>query len=150
MKIQSTRLGQVEIDPARIITFPEGIIGFPDAIRFIELEFLEDSPLRLLQAVDNQDLGFVLIDPLLFMPGYVAETTADDLKSVHSANPDELLVRAIVTIPEDPYEMTANLQGPVVINPETRLAKQIINLNQSYTTKHKIISRRPDTAPAIK
>ena len=141
MKIHSGRMGEVEIDPARIITIPDGIIGFPDFKRYIELEFLDDSPLQLFQAVDEPDLAFIMIDPLLFQPDYSADITSDDLKSLNAHDPAELLVRVIVTVPEDPYEMTANLQGPLVINPESGLGRQIINQDRQYTTRHKVLTR---------
>ncbi len=139
MKIISGRMGEIEIDPAKIILFADGIIGFPDYKRYVELEFLENSPLRLLQAVDTPDLGFVIIDPLLFEPDYVADITEGDLRSLIIDKAEDLVARVIVTIPENPYEMTANLQGPIVINPKSKLAKQIINHNRKYTTKHRIL-----------
>jgi len=148
MKIVSGRLGEIDIDAAKIITFPDGIIGFPEYLRYIELEFMENSPLRLLQAVDAPDLGFILIDPVLFHPGYTAAITHEDIRSLNADSPDQLQVCAIVTIPDDPYEMTANLQGPLIINPVSGLAKQIINHDQAYTTKHKIIAGKP--APSAK
>lgn len=139
MKILSGRLGQIEIDPAAILTFGDGVIGFPDYKRYVELGFLENSPLKLLQAVDTPDLGFIIIDPVLFAPDYRVEITGEDLESLGASDPSELVTRAIVTIPRDPYEMTANLQGPLLINPRTRLARQLVNHNQDYTTKHRIL-----------
>lgn len=139
MKIVSGKIGEVEIDPAKIITFSDGVIGFPDYKRYIELEFLENSPLKLLQAVDSSDLGFIMINPLLFEPDYVADITVDELKSLNTDKPEELITMVFVTIPEDPYKMTANLQGPVIINPNSMLAMQIVNRNKKYSTKHLIL-----------
>lgn len=140
MKIKSARLGELDIDEAKIITFPEGIIGFPDYKRYVELDFIEDSPLTLLQAVDEPTLGFIIIDPLLFIPDYKVDLSQEDMKCLNAGALEDLTVRSIVTIPEDPYEMTANLQGPIVINMITKLAKQIVNNDQQYTTKHKILT----------
>ncbi len=139
MKIVSGKIGEIEIDPAKIITFADGVIGFPDFKRYVELEFLENSPLKLLQAVDSSDLGFIMINPLIFEPDYVADITIDELKSLNTDKSEELVTMVFVTIPEDPYEMTANLQGPVIINLNSRLAVQIVNHNQKYSTKHRIL-----------
>ena len=147
MRIRSARLGALEIDVAEIITFPDGIIGFPDYKRYVELEFLEDSPLRLLQAVDEPDLGFIIIDPLLFAPDYVVDISKEDMRSLNAESLDSLAARAIVTIPEDPYEMTANLQGPLVINASTRLARQIVNNDNRYGTKHKVLANPEAPSP---
>lgn len=139
MRIKSARVGEVEIDAARIITFPEGIIGFPDYKRYVELEFLEGSPLRLLQAVDEPKLGFIVMDPALFMPDYRVNLSREEMKSLNAEKLSDLAVRVVVTIPEDPYQMTANLQGPLVINRDTMLARQTLNNEGGYTTKHRII-----------
>ncbi|MBI5816293.1 MAG: flagellar assembly protein FliW [Nitrospinae bacterium] len=147
MKIKSARMGDVEINPASIITFTDGIIGFPDQKRYVELDFLGDSsPLRLLQAVDSPELGFIIIDPYIFVPGYSVNLSEYDVASLSAAGPDELEIKAIVTIPEDPYDMTANLQGPIIINKKSMLARQVVNNESGYGTKHKILTN-PMSAP---
>lgn len=146
MIISSARLGEIEINAAEIITFPDGIIGFPDYKRYVELEFLDGSPLRLLQAIDAPELAFFIIDPLLFIQDYELEISDSDMANLNAEKIEDVMVRAIVTIPENPYNMTANLQGPLVINVNTRLAKQIVNSDQRYTTKHKVLAD-PETSP---
>ncbi|MGK7345388.1 MAG: flagellar assembly protein FliW [Candidatus Nitrospinota bacterium M3_3B_026] len=139
MRIKSARAGEIEIDAEGIITLPEGIIGFPDYKRYVELEFLEGSPLRLLQAVDEPNLGFIVMDPALFMPDYRVNLSREEMKSLNAEKLSDLAVRVVVTIPEDPYQMTANLQGPLVMNKATKLARQMLNNEGGYTTKHRII-----------
>ncbi|VAX16517.1 Flagellar assembly factor FliW [hydrothermal vent metagenome] len=139
MKIMTARLGEVKIDTANIITFPDGIIGFPDFKRYVELHFLEDSPIRLLQAVDTPDLGFFIVDPRLFVPEYIIDISQEEVKNLNADTVEDLEVKTIVTIPENPFEMTANLQGPLVISRKTKLARQIVNSNQKYNTRHKVL-----------
>ena len=62
-----------------------------------------------------------------------------DLEAVGAEKPDNLLVFAIVTIPENTSNMTANLQGPVIINPDTNLGRQAISLSEKYTVRHNIL-----------
>ena len=45
----------------------------------------------------------------------------------------------IITIPENIEDISANLLGPVVINCETNVGRQVISLNTDYTTKHRIL-----------
>lgn len=139
MKIFSARLGELEIDAANIVTFADGIIGFPDYKRYTELDFLEGSPIKLFQAVDKPELAFFIIDPDLFVKNYLVDISAADTESINAKGLEEIAIRAIVSIPENPYEMTANLKGPLIININTRLAKQVVNNSQSYSTKHKIL-----------
>lgn len=148
MKIMTARLGEVEIDVSRIITFPDGIIGFPDFKRYIELDIMEDSPIRLLQAVDTPDLGFFIVDPRLFVPEYIIDISQAEIKNLNENKPEDLEVKVIVTIPENPFDMTANLQGPLVIGRKARLAKQVVNSNQKYSTKHKVLNTSQESQVA--
>ena len=50
-----------------------------------------------------------------------------------------LLVFVIVTIPRNPSDMTANLQGPVIINPRTRKGRQVISQSDRYGVRHRIL-----------
>jgi flagellar assembly factor FliW len=147
MKISSARMGEVEIDKRDIIVIPDGIIGFPDFTRFVELPFMEGTPLRLLQSLEARELAFFVIDPLLFMADYKVSVSSADLLAIQSETSEGLRILTIVTIPEDPYDMTANLQGPLVVNPATRFATQVVNHDKDYTTKHRILPS-PQTAPA--
>lgn len=147
MKISSARLGDVEIDERDIIVMPDGIIGFPGFTRYVELVFLEGAPLRLLQSLEARDLAFFVIDPYLFMPDYKTSVSSADLAAVQAETSEGLRILTIVTIPEDPYDMTANLQGPLIVNPATRLATQIVNHDKDYTTKQRILPSS-HTAPA--
>ena len=49
------------------------------------------------------------------------------------------LVFALVTIPPgSPGKMTANLLGPLVIDPESRQGRQVILANSGYNPRHPI------------
>ncbi|MBI5178041.1 MAG: flagellar assembly protein FliW [Nitrospinae bacterium] len=139
MKILTGRFGEVEIDPARILTFNEGIIGFHQYTRFVFLPFLEGTPFELLQAVDQPDLAFVTINPFLFCEDYQFDAEDGDLQDIQIKNKSDLMIRVIVTMPQDdPRLMTANLQGPVLINEARLLGKQIVLHDCEYTTKHRV------------
>lgn len=131
--------GQMEVDERQIIDFPEGIYGFEDIRKFAILDAKEKSPFKWMQAVDEPDLAFVIIRPEDFMVKYELEVLPSDLEEIGATSPDEVIVFAIVTIPEDPSRMTANLQGPVIINPKTRCGKQAISLSEHYSVRHYIL-----------
>jgi len=125
----------------QIIVFPEGILGFDFIKKFILLDSdRENNPFKWLQAFDEAGLAFVIIRPVDFMLNYELVISQSDLEAVGTKRPDDLLVYAIVTIPStNPTEMTANLQGPVIINPEKSLGRQAISLSEKYTVRHKIL-----------
>ena len=62
-----------------------------------------------------------------------------ELDSLGITSEDQVLDFAIVTIPEDPMEMTANLQGPIIINRATRVGRQTISTDPSRQVRHPIL-----------
>ncbi|MGL4368937.1 MAG: flagellar assembly protein FliW [Spirochaetota bacterium] len=139
VKINSKPFGEVEVNEDDIIEFSDGILGFDFVKKFVILEE-KKSPFVWLQACDEPDLSFVMISPLEFLDEYSLVISQSDLEDVDAQGPEELAVFAIVTIPShDPSEMTANLQGPVIINAAKKRGKQAISLSDKYRVRHRIL-----------
>jgi flagellar assembly factor FliW len=144
LQIVTTRFGPLEIQEEQIIHIPNGIIGFPGERKYVFLEQKKGSPFLWLQSVDNGALAFVLIDPLLFKPDYRVEIGPEDAEELGLKNGGETAqIMAIVNIlnrSQDgkPTAITANLLGPIVINPQKRLAKQVVNYDGQYSHRHPI------------
>lgn len=137
--IDTKPFGKIEVDEKQIIDFPDGIFGFEFEKKFVILDSKEHSPFKWMQAYSEPSLAFVIIRPVDFLIKYELVISQADLESVKSKNVDDLLVFAIVTIPADPSQMTANLQGPVIINPNERTGRQVISLSEKYRVKHVIL-----------
>ena len=138
MKIKTSRFGEVAVDDSAAISFPEGLLGFPQARLFVIFDGPEGTPFKWLQAVDHPALAFVICDPLLFKPDYRIAAADGDLAVLHLDKPDDVVVCAILTIPVDPWRMTANLLGPVVFNAARRVGKQLVLSGPEYSTKHPV------------
>ena len=127
--IASDILGALTVEPSSILTFPRGLLGFPECRSFVLLPS-ERTHVYWLQSVDYSSLAFLLVDPFVFFEGYTLDLGATDL---HAASPDEVSVLAIVTLPSAPGEMpTANLQGPVVIHTSLSEGSQVVLAESSY------------------
>lgn len=127
--IASDILGTLTIEPSSVLTFPKGLLGFPECRSFVLLPS-ERTHVYWLQSVDYSSLAFLLVDPFVFFEGYTLDLGATDL---HAASPDEVSVLAIVTLPGAPGELpTANLQGPVVINTALSAGSQVVLSDSSY------------------
>ena len=137
--IDTKPFGKIEVEEKQIIDFPDGIFGFEFEKKFAILDSKEDIPFKWMQSLSEPDLAFVIIMPKDFLIEYDLKISQVDLDSVKSDSADDLLVFSIVTIPDDPSQMTANLQGPIIINPKKRIGRQAISLNESYKVKHKIL-----------
>ena len=140
MKVPTSRFGAIDIPEDQVIYIPLGLIGFPNQKRYVLLEHKKGSPFIWFQAVDDEDLAFVLIDPLLCEPDYEIQVNSEDRKILELPDSCEGL-QAMVTVnitPGDPPEITANLLGPVAINLPKKLAKQIVLHQSPYSTRHPI------------
>ncbi len=144
MKITTTRFGTLDIQEEQIIQVPGGIIGFTKYKRYVLLEHKKGSSFLWFQAVDNEALAFVLINPVLFQPDYQFTLCPEDQEALGLRNGySEIQTLAIVNIvqratKETTLEMTANLLGPIVINVQKRLAKQIVLEGSSYSHRQPI------------
>ena len=140
MNIMTARFGEIDIDPAKIITFNNGVIGFPDYKRYIFFPFMEGTEFELLQAVDHPNLGFVVVNPFLFKQDY--EFNIDDhvQEALQLKSNDESKVKVIVTIPDDPADMTANLQAPIILHEGRLIGMQVILQDSGYQTKHPVFA----------
>ena len=138
MHIKSKPFGEIEIDERQRLYFPRGILGF-EGLKDYALMDATQPPFYWLQSLDVQDVAFILIEPRVFRPDYQVSVPDSDLSEIGITAIDEMLVFAIVTVPEDHRQMTANLQGPVLINKSKRLARQSISLDPQWQVRHLIL-----------
>jgi len=125
--IQTSRFGAIDIDGDKIITMATPLLGFPAERHFILLPHGPGSAFWWLQSTDNPDLAFVVIQPGIINPSYRPAIPAHLQQELHAQGAEELEILVILTIPKgQPEAMTANLLGPVILNPTHKLAKQIL------------------------
>ncbi len=139
MKVQTSRFGEIEVDDADVVTLPEGLIGFPELVRYVLLDHDTDSPFKWLQSIDDGTMAFVVISPLTFRPDYTVEVTEEEISVLGLETADDAVISVIVTIPMDPKKMSANLKAPLVFNLKNRTGKQVIVKDAQFQTKHFIM-----------
>ncbi len=130
--------GEIEIADRQRLSFPAGLFGFEDLREFALLD-AKQAPFYWLQSLERVEVAFVLLDPRFFRPGYTPDVDPAEMTQIDIRSEEELLVFAIVTIPQDPSQMTANLQGPVLINRRSKVGRQSISLNQRWGVRHNIL-----------
>lgn len=143
MRIETSRFGSLTVDPERVIHFPLGLLGFETRARFVLLDSDEIAPMRWLQSVDDPALAFPVVDPTLFFAEYALTLREDDFEVLRLEEGDEPAVLCLVTIPGNPREMTINLLGPLVLNADKRLGRQVVLHDSSYSPSERLF---PDTA----
>lgn len=125
--VATSRFGALSVNPEKVITMTSPFLGFPGSRRFIIKPHGEASPFLWLQSLDDPKLAFVVTQAALLVPQYQPEISALIRQELQAAPEQALEILLILTIPrENPEGMTANLLGPVVINSQRRLAKQVL------------------------
>lgn len=137
MLIETSRFGQLEVDPDRLITFPSGLLGFGLQKEYALIQTGEGSGFYWLQSVAKPDLAFVVCDPRLFVADYQVPIKLDDLESIELGNADNGQVFVIVNKIGD--LLTGNLQGPLVVNTENRRGKQLVLSDKRFSTRHPLM-----------
>lgn len=109
-----------------LLTFPKGLVGFPNLTLFKLFEPRDSYPLKFLQSVEAREVSFVCVDPACVKKDYDVPLGEEEAEALHLEAPKDALVLTLVVIPEDPRQMTTNLAGPLVINVKTRIGFQIV------------------------
>lgn len=132
-----------------IVHFPDGLIGLEEWQHFTLVTPQPDEPIRLLQAINDERFSMIVIDPRHIVADYEVILTKADALAL--SNPDGLYdlqlndpdmeVYCILSIQAEPFDVTANLLGPLVINRQTGLGRQVILSDSKYNPRHPVIGQ---------
>ena len=138
-----TDYGTVDYREEDLVTFSDGLFGFPDLKKYLLLsldEETEDNLMLVMIAVDNPRIGFVVVNPLFLYPDYKPVLTPEELACLGVKESEELACYAICSMRSNYLDNTVNLKCPIVINPETHCAIQVILENSDYEFRHEMRS----------
>ena len=141
MLVQTTRFGPVDVDESRLLEFPAGLLGFSRARRFALLQPDDRGVFFWLQSVESADVAFVVTDPCLWSQDYTVTLRRE--QSAEIGLPDGMSPQLLVIVNRRDHGITANMQGPLVINPVTRTGLQVVLADRRWTTRHELVSVAP-------
>lgn len=134
-----TYYGTVEYKSEDLITFSDGLFGFPQLKHYLFLSLSEeDDPMFLMVSADEPRIEFVLVDPFFLCPEYSPALTPEELACLDVEDDLELSYYTICVVRENYLENTVNLKCPLVINPKTRQGMQVILEKSSYEYRHEL------------
>ena len=136
MKFDTQRFGEVSYSPEEVLSFPRGIPAFETNHEWI-LIGSDDNAVKWLQSLNDPDLALPVTSPDAVQPDYNARIPEDELTLIGGTNPADLALLIVVSIPPAaPWNMTANLRAPIIINLKTHKAVQVIALNEEYPIRY--------------
>ena len=139
MKLATKAYGLIDVNEHQKISFLSGLLGFESFKDFVLID-AERQPFYWLQSMDVEQIAFVLINPFLFRPDYEMNIENEELIPIGITDPGKALIFSIVTIPADGGPVTANLQGPLIVNRDNRLGIQVVLTDSRWKTKHDILA----------
>ncbi len=155
MQIQSSRFGWLSVDDDRVITFPRGLLGFPNHVRFALLPSVtpsgtaaQDGCFYWLQSADDPTLAFVVADPALFFKDYAVPVRDDTTAELRLS--DAGYIQQLVICNKVGDWITGNLLGPLLVNSENRLAAQVVLTERKWTTRQPLVKVAPAAMPLAK
>ena len=140
MQILNTlRFGALEYSEDDVLYFPKGVPGFDDHKKWLLLgDDDEGNPIKWLQSLKDGDVALPVMPPELIIPKYDPQLCESDIKDM-TASLNDLRFFVVVAVPENaPWDATANVRAPIVINVAKRLGKQVIGQREDYGIRHYI------------
>ena len=137
--IKNSQLGEINIRMDTIVHFERGILGYDFLQRFAIVDIEECKPFLWCVAVDEPEMSFPIVEYKRVYPDYQFNLNTKDRQDLKLAKSDEFHLFFIVTVDEEKETVSANLAGPLVINPEKKTGAQIIVPNENYIVNYPII-----------
>ncbi len=141
MVIKTSRFGLVELKSEDVITFNEGLLGFQDLRKFVLLDDPNDDIFAWLQSCELPSIAFPVLEPELFGHKYNVNFNRNDMESLKLLAGQQPAYLNIITIPNDPTQMTANIKAPIVINLEHKIARQCVLQDNNLAIKEPIFTK---------
>lgn len=140
MDIKTRDFGNIKANEDDVIKFTEGIYGFEDYKEYVILKDNPNDDIMYLQSINNEELSFVLIDPYSIVHFFKPSLNEEDLKELKVDDEADLKYLVIAIIREEIQDSVVNLKSPIAINPEQKIAKQVILQNLEYPLRYPIFS----------
>ncbi len=143
--IQSTRFGPMEVAEESIITFSKGLIGFPDAVKFVMFD--HKPPFAWLHSTEDSSLAFVVIDGSQFLSQFELRPPHNE-PEMDLKEDDDYAILVVVTVRGDPTLTTANIKAPLFVNLRNRRGAQVIYDDPNFPTRFALY--KPATPAPVK
>lgn len=137
MNINTRDFGIIQVEDDAVFDFDDGLYGFEDDKRFAIFERpFEDISFLYLQSLDHEIPCFLVFEPWELHPDYRPVLSQEDLSACQVDSIDDLIFLVIATVSSTIENLSINIKSPVVLNPKTRKARQVILQNPDYTVRY--------------
>ena len=110
------------------LSLPMGLLGFEKTKRFLLQTVSEDSPLFWLEVTESINKGFYALCPEGWVADYQPKLSHQDLDFLGLKDYSEAVLLTLASVAPD-GEITLHLRAPILINPVTKVGKQVVPNN---------------------
>ena len=139
MEVISPVHGKITYDENEIIKFEKTILGFDKSKRFILKDVNENDFFKILQSVDEPEVGFIVISPFEVENNYEINLNNEVINTLKIKEANNVLLYSLVTLNSKIEDITVNLKAPIVININNKKAQQFIIDKEKYKIKHPLV-----------
>ncbi len=120
---------RLETDTDKVLVFPKGIPGFEKYTRYVVYHKEENGLSAFwLESCEEPKVTFTLVAPEQYGLSYDMTLSDEEKDLVQAEHAEDLAVFMILSKKEDEnsgkFVLNANIIGPIIINPKTRLGVQ--------------------------
>ncbi len=135
MIVHSDRFGDLEIDAGDVLTFPNGLIGFPTERQFVLIRNTRSNVIAWLQSTQTSYLALPVVSAHALATRY-PDVPVEQLAEAAGVgvDPDELAVVVVLSAPPS-QPATVNLMAPIVVNASTRTGAQVLLEGTQFSTR---------------
>ena len=148
MDIQTTRFGVITIEEDRVMTFTNGLLGFPEHTRFALIQTGTENYFFWLQSVDDPNVAFIVTDPAIFFKDYGMPLRDEHRQELRLS--DDSLAQVFVICNKVGEWLTGNLLGPIVVNAQNCLGMQVVLTEKNWTTRQPLLRLQSADVPLAK
>lgn len=141
LKIQTRQFGEISVAEDKVLTFPDGLIGFSQRQKFVLLmndEDTDNNKIFWLQSIEEVDLALPIVNPFAIFEEYNPVVEDEWFRALGEHEEEDLLVFLTMAVPQDITRMTVNQKAPIIVNTKTNKACQIIVEGEQYLIRYPI------------
>jgi flagellar assembly factor FliW len=111
MRVESTRLGSVNVEHDELITFHREIIGFPNKHKYV---LIPGERISWLQSTEDPALAFAVTDPTYYFKDYAVSIPKEVILELGLTVSELPKILVICNLRDD--KLTGDLLGPILIS----------------------------------
>lgn len=133
---------EIETSPKNTIHFEEGLLGFEDVKEYLLYHEDDNNMIWSLQAANADFPSFIVVDPFTIFNDYQPVLSKADSEYFGKAEDSDLCFLVVAVIKPELTESVCNLKAPIVIDVNTRKARQIIMDDSNYPIRYKMFQNK--------